>query len=290
MFAEEWPLLMFTLLSQLAIGSYVLLIVAQALLAPKDPGQSLKMIKPGMAAVGPVMALALILSLFHLGKPLSAYLSILQLGSSWLSREILFAVTFFVLWAVSYYLLHKGKEPGLFSLIGILAGLGAVVSMAGIYSTSIRPAWTDINTYIVFFGTTFVLGVLGATAAIAYGTRNETLSEPAARALKKLAVIGAAALILPLLYLPVFVANLSSGGGAALASAQVLSGYGFQLLLRWTLSLVGLGMLFYSIYKAGKTQKRIALEMVCLSGALILAGEFLGRYIFYATAVSIMIG
>ena len=101
MFAEEWPLMMFTLVSQLAIGSFLMLVLVRSLLTKQDPQGAAKLTNPGFKAVGVLMVVALLLSLFHLGTPTGAYRSILNLKSSWLSREILTAGGFLVFWFVS---------------------------------------------------------------------------------------------------------------------------------------------------------------------------------------------
>ncbi|KUO60384.1 MAG: DMSO reductase [Gracilibacter sp. BRH_c7a] len=290
MYAEEWPLLMFTLLSQLAIGTFLIMTLVYSILESKNSQLALEVIKPGMRAVGPLMAVALLLSLFHLGRPFGAYLSISNLGSSWLSREIITTGGFFALWLVSYYLYRKGSVNKVLNWVACLTGLAAVYSMAGIYSSSIKPAWTDVNTFIAFFGTTFVLGIIGASGSILYSTKNSDLSAVAGEVLKKLGFIAVFAALIPLLYLPVFIAGLSAGSGAAQSSAQLLSSYGIQLFMRWALSLTGLGLLFYVVYKQIRTAQEVPMNMVYLSLALVLVGEFLGRYLFYAIGVPVMIG
>lgn len=110
MFAEEWPLLMFTLFMQLAVGSYIFLVIIRSLTIKTDKEKSLKMTKTGMTLVGPTIIIALILSVFHLGSPFEAYRSIGNLGSSWLSREILLSGMFFALWQV--YTLHLFCQHG----------------------------------------------------------------------------------------------------------------------------------------------------------------------------------
>ncbi len=290
MFAEEWPLMMFTLLSQLAIGTFILLTLVYSILESKNSELASRVIKPGMKAVGPLMAVALLLSLLHLGKPFAAYLSILNVGSSWLSREILITGAFFALWVVSYYLYRKGTVNSVLNWIASATGLAAVYSMAGIYTTSIKPAWADVNTFIVFFGTTFVLGIIGALASTIYASKDESLQADVYEVYKKLGYISLAAVLIPLLYLPIFVSGLSMGGEAGIASAQLFNGYAFPLFLRWILPIAGLGLLFCMIYKQGKMSQQAPMNMVYLALALVLTGEFIGKFLFYATAVAVGIG
>ncbi|WP_260472012.1 DmsC/YnfH family molybdoenzyme membrane anchor subunit [Bacillus salinus] len=73
MFAEEWPLILFTLLSQLAVGTYIFIVIIRSLNKNIDRQLSINVTKQGLFLVGPVMFIALILSVFHLGTPLGAY-------------------------------------------------------------------------------------------------------------------------------------------------------------------------------------------------------------------------
>ncbi|EHQ90785.1 dimethyl sulfoxide reductase anchor subunit family protein [Desulfosporosinus youngiae] len=290
MFAEEWPLMMFTLLSQLAVGTYFILVVVRSILNSKNNSPVADQItKGGMRAVGPLMALALIFSLFHLGSPLGAYRSISNLGSSWLSREIVTAGGFFVLWAIGYYLERKGKSGAALSWVTVLFGLAAVFSMASIYATSVRPAWADTNTYIAFFGTTLLFGATGALASMVHGMKGADVSPEVSSTLKKVSFVAIAALAVPLIYLPVYISGLGSGGSAAMASAELLKdSYAMTLILKWVISILGGVLLLNAIFKGGKGT--IPANSVYLALGVVLVGEFIGRYVFYASAVSIMVG
>ncbi|MHB8074094.1 dimethyl sulfoxide reductase anchor subunit family protein [Desulfosporosinus fructosivorans] len=289
MFAEEWPLMMFTLLSQMAVGTYFILILVRSILSAKNSQVANQITKSGVAVVGPLMAIALIFSLFHLGSPLGAYRSISNLGSSWLSREIVTAGGFFVLWAIGYYLEKKGKSGSALSLITVLFGFAAIFSMASIYATSVRPAWADVNTYIAFFGTTLLFGTAGALASIVYGMKGSTVSAEVTDSLKKISYLGIAALAVQLVYLPFYISGLGSAGSAAMASAELLKdSYSMTMIFRWIVSIAGGMLLLYAVFKGGKGT--IPANTVYLALGVVIVGEFIGRYVFYASAVSIMVG
>jgi len=287
LFAEEWPLMMFTLLSQFAVGTLTILFVLRLLV--KDQVAKAKFTLPAIKIVVPVMAVALVLSLFHLGTPSGAYRSIFNLGSSWLSREILTAGGFFVLAAVCWAVYKNPAKGNALGLITALVGLAAVFCMASIYYNSVMPAWMSINTYVVFFGSTFVLGSLGALAVLALKFKGSEFSPEIKSAIKKVLVISIVALAVPLVYTPVFISGLSGGEAAARLSAQLFTGsYLAQLILRWLLSAAGVALLYVALAK--KDKPLAATNAVLLSLALVIVGEFLGRYVFYATAVPPVIG
>lgn len=291
MFAEEWPLMTFTLLSQLAIGSFIMLVLMRAHFAHSQDSKAGKELTGfGFKAVGPLTVLALVFSLFHLGAPLGAYRSILNMGSSWLSREILTAGGFLVLWFFTYRAYKKDQAGNTLGLITSLLGLAAIFSMASIYTNSIRPAWSNVNTYVAFFGATFALGSLGAATLVSYGAKGKKLSEESVSLLKKVALVGGLAIVVPMIYLPVFISGLGSGGVAAQASAQIFSGsYAFPLILRAVFSLAGVALLYYGLIKQAE-KNGLRMDLVTSAFVLVLVGEFIGRYIFYASAVSIMVG
>jgi anaerobic dimethyl sulfoxide reductase subunit C (anchor subunit) len=290
MFAEEWPLMMFTLLTQLAVGSFLMLVLIRTLLVKTIKQEANQFIQFGTKAVGIVMGIALVFSLFHLGTPTGAYRSILNLGSSWLSREILTAGGFFGLWFLTYTQLKKGNFNSILGWITAIIGLLAIYCMASIYATSVRPAWDNANTYLAFYGTTLLFGSVGATLSLLLGNKGMKVSDELGSILKKVSIIGLAAVIIPLVYLPVYISGLNGSGSAAMASAQMLSGtYAFTLIIRWILSVAGGILLTYFIFRQSNRQPASA-NLIYLAFAGVFIGEFIGRYVFYASAVSIMIG
>ncbi len=286
-FAEEWPLMSFTLLSQLAIGMFIILMIIKTTLGSRD-NQISAALKGGFTWVGPLTLVALILSVFHLGDPLGAPRSILNLASSWLSREILTAGGFFALWLVFWFLLRQGKESNILGWVTSIVGLAAVFSMASIYSSSVIPAWDNVNTYVSFYGATFAMGAVGAATVLVVGLKGSSISN-ALKGLSTASYLGIAGVIIPLLYLPVFTSGLKNGGDTAAASAQVLSDSMGMLIGYGGLSLVGAGLLLFAIRKGSKGGN-LSSGTVFLALALVIAGQFLGRYLFYAMGIPPMIG
>lgn len=287
MFAEEWPLLLFTLLTQLAVGVYVFFVIIRSL-KKVDSEIRVRVTKQGMLLVPLVMLLALILSVFHLGTPFEAYRAIGNLDSSWLSREILFSGGFFILTAVTYYLDRKGSWNNVVGWITSMVGLGAIVSMAGVYANTIKPAWVDFNTYLVFFSTTIVFGAVGCIVLILLS--KEEKNAQLMSVLKGIGIVALAAILTQLIYLPIYVAGLSVNGGIAGAeSVNLLSGeYAIPIILRWIFSITGIALTGLIFYKKFKPSAQCTLCYTAF--ILVLLGEFLGRYIFFETGVSIIVG
>ena len=122
-----------------------------------------------LLAIGPVIILAFIASLFHLGNPFNAYRAVSNLGSSWLSREILSGVLFALtggLFAIMQWR-KIGSETlrTIIAWIAALIGLFFVYAMSNVYMMRTVPTWNTWYTPVSFFTTTFLLGALAVAVA-----------------------------------------------------------------------------------------------------------------------------
>jgi len=98
---REVILVTFTILAQMSVGAFLVLCVVKFFVARKaGVVEADRMGDRSLIAIIAVLGLGLLASLFHLGSPLAAPRAINNLGSSWLSREILSGSIFFVLGAV----------------------------------------------------------------------------------------------------------------------------------------------------------------------------------------------
>lgn len=292
LFAEEWPLMMFTLLSQFAVGTFITMIFISNFMRKKGENNSISgPINTGLLVVLLVMGLSLLSSLFHLGTPLGAYRAINNFATSWLSREIVFAGLFFVLTIVTYYFYKKESDHPILGMLTAIVGLLVIYSMASLYSSSIRPAWDNINTYIAFFSTTFLFGTTGSALIIFRGIKKDRISYAMQYILKNVSLVAVCMIIVQIVFLPVFIVSLHNGGAEAQESLQLLSkNYGLLLIVRWILSIIGIVLLMYIFYKPAKELRIPKANFIVLAFTMIFIGEFIGRYIFYAIAVSIGIG
>lgn len=292
MFAEEWPLMMFTLFSQLAVGILIVFICIDLFKGKQATHhEHSKVMNNGLVVVWPLMGFALVFSLFHLGTPMGAYRAVINFTSSWLSREIIFAGLFFVLAIVTYFLFKKGKKYKILGMVTAIVGLLVIYSMASIYGSSIRPAWANSHTYVVFFGTTCLLGCISAAVIIAMSVKGQGITPSVISILKKISIVALIAIVVQLGYLPFFLSNLGNGGLEAQASQQLFTGdYSFVLGIKWVLSSLGILLLLHVAYKYAKNSAVFNGNILFVALILIFAGEFIGRYVFYATAVSIGIG
>src|ERR1044071_144903 len=126
---REWALLIFTILTQLAVGMvFVLLIVRTYATRKLNEEKAAQLTEMPFYAIVPVMVLALIASLFHLGKVLNIIGAVPNLGTSWMSREVVFAVLFTILTAAFGFMQWRKVASSTLMIVGwITAVVGGVL-------------------------------------------------------------------------------------------------------------------------------------------------------------------
>jgi anaerobic dimethyl sulfoxide reductase subunit B len=167
---DERPLMLFTVLAQMAVGAFITLgLFEMPYYAPDSTLPAL--------VVFMIMATALLVSLMHLGQPQRAYRAIANWRTSWLSWEILSAGAFtcgvalfnLLQWFYPSLQLTMGGGAfwvGLFSLhsivfyLTVLAGLMLLYSISRVFHLRTVPVWNNRRTIATFFATAFLLGPL----------------------------------------------------------------------------------------------------------------------------------
>lgn len=301
---SEWALLTFTILGQLAAGALLVLMVVRLYATAKAGLKEADRMTDGPSfMIVPIMGLALLASLLHLNNLGNVFKAVPNLGSSWLSREVVVSVTF-VIAAALFTLLQWRKigSSGMRTVIGWIAaviGLVQTYAMGMVYMIRTQPAWNTPATPITFFVTSLLLGVLAVAVAllINYNVNLKKDSKASEKqlellrgALQGIAISAIVLLGIEFLVLPVYMAYLATQGAAALESLQMMTGtYGVALVVRLLFVFVGVGLLAAYLYRdassAGKEKTMVAL--VYSAFVLVLAGEVMGRFLFYATHVGI---
>jgi anaerobic dimethyl sulfoxide reductase subunit C (anchor subunit) len=299
---REWALVIFTLLSQAAVGAFLTL---QVLRSPLAPGGAGVLTPPGtgeggIRRAGPSIAVLVVLSagfvaaLFHLATPLSAVRAVVNFTSSWLSREIVFGGLFAGLLAALVAVEYSGRS---FRWHRLLAGATAAAALAFLYSQiriymlPAQPAWNSLATPAAFTTTTLRLGILGvAVGLVTRGVGPTKLDATSWRILRGLAVAGIVVLAAELLVVPLQLGSLiGDPSAAAVTSAQSLTqDYRVVLVLRLVLLGAGaaaLGGLLVS--HRGPDANRLARTLTFASFWSVLLSELCGRFLFYATAATV---
>jgi DMSO reductase anchor subunit len=256
---EELPLVIFTMFTQMAIGLALISAVQQWAIAGGPTDNKLRL--EWVAALA-LLAVGVLASFFHLGHPLGAIRMVVNIGSAWLSREILMVGIFGALTVVTLAGLYRNAAAKWLITITAVVGVLALFAMAMTYAPPSMPA---IDNYLplVFFGLT----------AVILGTAIASYFVPADKQ-QLLTIILASSLAVGLVvYLVVPSVWLSGGKVMAMTGELHLASP-----LYWTHVVVGLALPLAVL----AWQRRIPVWLP----VLLLVGEFAGRIIFFSLVIS----
>ncbi|WP_431297434.1 dimethyl sulfoxide reductase anchor subunit family protein [Rahnella sp. PAMC 25559] len=161
---QEWPLIVFTLLIQLSVGSTVFTTFTLVYAADRlHVQEKWRVAAPAMLLAFIAGVLGLVASTAHLGYPLNAFHALSHIGSSWLSREIVFSSLYLgVLGLTTLIALVSKRVVTSFLLLASLLGLIDLFCMSAIYVHASVATWMHINTYVMFYGSALSLGAITA--------------------------------------------------------------------------------------------------------------------------------
>ena len=255
----HWPLVFMLVLTQLCVGAFI----ALWLLAFSRPAAELDF--AALASLG-LAATSLSASTLHLGRPIYAWRALRGLRQSWLSREVL-ALSLFAgaahAFAAMLFFGIPGRNAAGFATA--MAGIAGVMCSARIYIVRARPAWFSGYTIAEFFSTALMLGPAFV----------HTVDSHAPRAALFASVCGAAAQLIA-----------QSGKFVWLAQSEAFELRSSSMLLAGKLR--GLFSIRLAILVlAGIVMPLAATSAwaLALAFAACLAGELLGRYLFFVSVV-----
>ncbi len=252
----HWPLVVMTVLTQLSVGAFTSIWLLEVFSAHAHRAAALVALF--------VATVALAASTLHLGRPIHAVRALKMWRRSWLSREVLL-FTLFANTATIYSAALWMHLPGAVFLGGltVVFGICGVGASARLYLVPGRPAWNSLFTILEFYVTAVLLGSAGANILTGSSrlTRSATL------------FAGSAALLVAGLKI-IWLARskLHERRGACSLLLTVLAN---RLLLRFLF--LSAGLLMLPFVQAGWAS--------VLTALVLIAGEFLGRYLFFVSVV-----
>lgn len=252
------PLVFMLVLTQLSAGAFAALWLLDVLQT------STKLWLSALASLG-IAGISLGASTLHLGRPVYAFRALKGLRRSWLSREVLSLSLFAgVACAFAGALVLQLPYRGAVGFLTTLCGAAGVLCSARIYIVRARPAWFSGYTIAEFFSTALWLGPLFVKA----------MGVSTAGWLSWAAVAGAAGQLLTQTLKFFWLSR--SATFELRASALLLAG-NFQRVFLLRLSLLILGIVL--VLTAQSSWLQVATFI------LALAGEWLGRYLFFVSVV-----
>jgi anaerobic dimethyl sulfoxide reductase subunit B len=166
---EDLPLVLFTLLAQMAAGGFwAMLWMFPSLWAPASASALHSGLLP-LLMVGACLGAGGLASLTHLGTKRRVLNMLRNLRRSWLSREVLFVGLFALGWLVTALEIALSGRAGP-EVLGVTAALslGLVYSMAQVYRLPAVPGWNTWRTNVGFIVSAFLLGLVLMAALLAY--------------------------------------------------------------------------------------------------------------------------
>jgi anaerobic dimethyl sulfoxide reductase subunit C len=275
----EFPLVLFTVIGQWAIGLALMITLIEVLTQATSTETSLKQVRIGGMLVFPLTFIALLCSIFHLGQPLSALRALSHLGVSQLSMEILFftivavlALVYSLMWWKTPNNISKTIVGGIFSIVGVVA----VVVSSNVYTLPARLSWDSWQTSAAFLLTAVLLGAVTLTFLLRKSEEKTSL-----KAKKILGYMILASAFLIVIVLSAFAQTSGASHEQTVAVANTFASIFFPIRL-----LLGilLPVAFASLLIANKIKSCTTFSALTLAGVLV--GEVAGRILFYSAVMS----
>jgi len=260
----HWPLVFMLVLTQLSVGAFVVLWLLDLL------GRGSGLTITALASLA-LAGVSLGASTLHLGRPIYAWRALKGLRRSWLSREVL-TLSLFAGAASAFAGMLMFDVPGR-SVVGLstaLAGFAGITSSARIYVVRARPAWFSGYTLVEFYSSALLLGPLFVEVLLV-----QILGGPIPPWVRFSAVVGASVQLIAQLLKFLWLSR--SDVFELRASSLLLSGSLQHLFLTRLAVLVVAGVLLPLLGTRGWT--------TAIAFAAALAGEWLGRYLFFVSVV-----
>lgn len=285
---HEWPLIIFTLLTQAAVGA-TLFSALYVCWINQESGVSVGyyIIKPVLVIICLMAAIGLLCSVTHLGYPINAFNSLRHATTSWLSREIIFTGTFFgaICLITLRTLMTKRASRTLLALAALL-GIIDIFCMGEIYRHTQIATWAHLNTQFTFIGTLITLGACIATLFITLRSKGKVSDGLSFKMVCVAVLLTGISLLGRLLVLPDYLDEIQrfSMNGVVTFPYDAITHFGDSQLLRWSAwitSLLGLLIMLFALY-SGRQKVIFRQPVVLVFGCtLVILAEIIFRYAFF---------
>lgn len=301
---REWALPVYTILMQLAVGGFAILWLIRYLAGYKfNPQEIDHIISNPILVIAITAVVAMGGAHFHLSKPFHSFLAVLNFRTSWLSREIIFSVLFFMsTMSVLYLTYFQTRHRRLISILGwmaIIFGFILIYCMARIYLIPTQVAWNSTTVIFSFYTTALLLGGMAIStlmvldlkfAEIQKADDVDLLAQVIRYSYGGLTALTVVLVALSLTIIYVQTHLLAQGDLIARTSLSLLVDIYLPLfLLRLILLIFASTSLVYAVIRMYrlKSPPQNLMMPVYLSCLLILVGEIIGRFLFYATHIRV---
>lgn len=301
---REWALPLYTILMQLAIGAlFVLWLIRYFAVSKFSPQEIDRIISNPILVIAFTAMVAMGGAHFHLSKPFHSFLAVLNFKSSWLSREIVFNLLFFItiisLLYLTYFQTHRRRLITILGWLAIMFGTILIYCMARLYLIPTQVAWNSTTVIISFYTTALMLGAMAMACFMVLDLKFAEIKETDDVELRSrviryssggLTILTVALVIISLVIIFIQIRLLAQGDLIARTSLDLLVELYLPLFLLRLVFLICsiLSMMYAAIrmYRLQSTPQSLMMPMY-LSCLLILVGEIIGRFLFYATHIRV---
>lgn len=292
----EWSLVIFTFLVQLSVGFYAALAVINLVTNRKFCCEAVDLLWEHSISFATILALiAAVISFFHLGSPLKAFYSILNIADSWISREIAFLLLFILASMFLTLLYYRKINPiHLKCIMGwgiVLIGVLLLIAMSKIYMLPTIPSWNSLTTPLTVFSTTFILGMLITFSFQYYQllilSKNKLVKRDETFTRKFLKFVVMTGLLVMTIEIAIniwqavnYVNVMTAVTGDEFTTANGMIWY---LRLKIIFTFTGILILVHAYNKGIKRKMKSVDKWIYVGILLLFMSEFLGRAFFYST-------
>ncbi len=301
---REWALPVYTILMQLAVGAFFVLWLIRHLAGPKFSAREIdRIISNPILVIAFTAAVAMGGAHFHLSKPFHSFLAVLNFKTSWLSREIVFTALFFLTTMSVVYLIyfqtHRRRLITGLGWLAILFGIILIYCMARIYLIPTQVAWNSTSVIVSFYVTSLMLGGMTIASLLMLDLKFSEIKNAEDVELRTrvichsysgLSALNVILVVASFVIVYIQIRLLAQGDLIAVTSLSLIVDLYLPLFLLRLISLIyASGSLVFAVlrmYRRHSTPQSLMMP-VYLSCLMILVGEIIGRFLFYATHIRV---
>ncbi len=252
---HEWPLMIFTVFGQCVAGGFIVL--ALALLKGDLRAEAQQRVIACMFGLWVLMGIGFIASMLHLGSPMRAFNSLNRVGASALSNEIASGSIFFA-----------------------VGGIGWLLAMLKKLSPALRTLWLVVT---MVLGVVFVWMMVRVYNSIDTVPTWYSIWTPMGWAMRLRPAISVLALVVSGVMSVMQGTELATIHSSVQQAAALVPDYG--ALMSWRIVLLAVALCLWIAPQLKGYQP--AVPLLSVSFILLLAGELIGRGVFYGLHMTV---
>ncbi len=262
---EEAPLVLYTLLTQMAVGGFwAMTWMFPMLWSLVQFDATVLRLLPALL-IGCSLSAGMLVSFAHLGTKKNAWRVLCHLRKSWLSREILFTLLFGLGCLVTtMQMFQHYTNLGWITLTSLL-GFCLIYSMARVYRLPAAPGWNTWHTNVEFLVTTLLLGLSSMMPLLVYEANLTGIQVLPSR--------------LPIIHISILILSLLE---LALMNKRTLRGLLQKARIGLIVGAVLLAAFGFMGFSIGVAWFGVLIPLV------VLVEEGLGRWLFYQSRLGVV--